>query len=623
MLHVNNLVCRVEGRLLINNATFRIAPQTRMGLVGRNGTGKSTLLRVIKNELEPESGEVNIRKGARLGAVDQEAPGGAQPIMDFVLQADQERAALLAEAETATEPGRIADIQTRLADIGAHSAESRAGIILAGLGFTADEQGQPCANFSGGWRMRAALAAMLFAKPDLLLLDEPTNYLDLEGAIWLETHLAKYPGAALVVSHDRDLLNTAVQNIAHLQQGKIRLYEGGYDNFERQLAQKQRLDMALRSRQEDEKKRLQAFVERFRYKASKARQAQSRVKRLEKMRPIATITENPVAPFDLPSPKRPLAPPMIRLENTAVGYSTDKPVLSGLDLNIAPDDRIALLGRNGEGKSTFAKLLAGYLEPMHGYKRHHKRMQIGYFAQHQLDVLDPALTPYEHVRNRMEDATEAQRRARLARFGLGVVHAETKTSDLSGGEKARLLLNLIAFEGPHLLILDEPTNHLDMDSRAALADALDAYEGAVLLISHDRFLIERSIDTLWIVQNGTVSTYEGDMDDYRRLVTEKDRKKPLAEKSDAAAKKRQAKANRREALSPLKRDIERLEAEIERLKAGISSLDAALAAPGLYEKDPARAIDYNMKRSRALTRIDEVETLWLDAQMRYEKARNI
>ncbi len=622
MLHINNLVCRVEGRLLINNASFALRPRTRLGLVGRNGTGKSTLIRIIKGELDPISGEARIRKGARLGSVDQEAPGGPQTIMDFVLSADTEREALLEAAKTETEPHKIAEIQTRLADINAYSAEARAGAILHGLGFSTEEQRHPCSSFSGGWRMRASLASMLFAAPDLLLLDEPTNYLDLEGAIWLETHLKKFPGAVLVVSHDRDLLNTAVHQIAHLRAGKITIFEGGYDSFEKQLAERQRLDMALRSRQEEERRHLQAFVDRFRYKASKAKQAQSRVKRLEKMRPIATIVENPVAPFDLPSPKRPMAPPMIRFEDASVGYEPGKPILSNLNLALDPDDRIALLGRNGQGKSTFAKLIAGKLAVMNGRMKHHKRMQVAYFAQHQLDVLDPAETPYTHVKARMEEATEAQRRARLARFGLGAEHAETPVGDLSGGEKARLLLNLIAFEGPHLLILDEPTNHLDMDSRAALADALDAYEGAVLLISHDRFLIERSIDRLWIVQGGTVRTYDGDMDDYRRQMGEKERKAPSETKVQAGQAKRQAKAERRESLAPMRRNIARLEAELERLRMGVEQIDIALAKPELYERDPEQATTLNVKRTRALRRIDEIEDLWLEAQEAFEQARN-
>ncbi len=622
MLHINNLVCRVEGRLLIDNVSFALLPRTRMGLVGRNGTGKSTLLRIIKGELETISGTSRIRKSARMGSVDQEAPGGSQSIMDFVLSADTERQQLLSAADTETDPHKIADIQTRLSDISAYSAEARAGAILHGLGFSTQEQNNSCSSFSGGWRMRASLAAMLFAAPDLLLLDEPTNYLDLEGAIWLETHLKRFPGAVLIVSHDRDLLNTSVHQIAHLNAGKVTIYEGGYDSFEKQMAERQRLDMAMRGRQEEERRRLQAFVDRFRYSASKARQAQSRVKRMEKMQPIATIVENPVAPFDLPCPKRPMAPPMIRFEDASVGYEPGKPILNNLNLAFDPDDRIALLGRNGQGKSTFAKLIAGKLAVMGGHMRHHKRMQVAYFAQHQLDVLTPEETAYTHVCALMEGASEAQRRSRLARFGLGAAHAETPVGDLSGGEKARLLLNLIAFNGPHLLILDEPTNHLDMDSRAALADALDTYEGAVLLISHDRFLIERSIDRLWIVQNGTVRNYDGDMDDYRRQMGEKERKASSQVKVQAGLAKRQAKANRRESLAPLRRNIARLEAELERLRAGVVQIEAALAKPELYDRDPEQATSFNMKRNRTLKRIEEVENLWLEAQEKFERARN-
>ena len=419
MLHINDLSYAIEGRLLLDQATAVLTERTKAGLVGRNGSGKSTLLRLIKGELPAQSGSVNLRRGARMGSVDQEAPGGPEPLMDVVLAADEERAALLAEAETAQEPNRIAEIQTRLADIEAHSAEARAAEILVGLGFSNEDLSRPCGDFSGGWRMRVALAAtLLFATPDILLLDEPTNYLDLEGALWLETHLKRFPGAALIVSHDRELLNGACNRIIHLRERKLFSYEGGYDSFERRLSEQQTLNLKLRDRQDAERKRLEAFVERFRYKASKARQAQSRVKRLEKMQPVATIVEDPVPAFHFPSPVRALAPPLVRLEETEVRYADGPPILSKLNLRLDTDDRVGLLGRNGAGKSTFAKLLAGRLAPSAGHFRKHKKLNVAYFAQHQIEALNPKHSAYDHICELMPDATEAQRRARLGQFGL-------------------------------------------------------------------------------------------------------------------------------------------------------------------------------------------------------------
>jgi len=415
--------------------------------------------------------------------------------------------------------------------------------------------------------------------------------------------LRKYPGSALIVSHDRDLLNASVHRIAHLAATHIRTYEGGYDDFQRLLAEKQRLDMAMNAKQEDQKRRMQTFVDRFRYSAAKAKQAQSRIKMMEKMQPVATLIQNPVAPIDLPNPKKEMAPPIIRIENGEVGYEPGKPILRNLNLNIETDDRIGLLGQNGEGKSTFAKLLSNKLTLMAGQKYQHKKLEIAYFAQHQLDVLDHNLTPYDHICNLMPEASEAQRRARLGRFGLGVHHVDTKTKDLSGGEKARLLLNLIAFNGPHLLILDEPTNHLDMDSRLALADALDEYSGAILLISHDRSLIERCIERLWLVKDGAVTNYDGDMNEYKKLILQKDRKRKTKPKPDTKIAQRQATADARADLAPTRRNIARLEQEIGRLQQGVASIDRALASPELYDRSPAQASEFNRKRSRALERI--------------------
>jgi len=623
MLHINNLTYRLEGRLLFDQATLAINEGMKIGLVGRNGTGKSTLFRLIKGEISPDGGDINLRKKMRLGAVDQEVPSGPQSLLETVLQADEERTALLAESETATNPERIGMIHARLSDIDAYTAEARAGTILSGLGFSGTDQLRPCSDFSGGWRMRVALAAMLFAKPDLLILDEPTNYLDVEGAVWLKAHIRTYRGTAFIISHDRDFLNNAVTHIAHLRQGKLFAYPGGYDNFEKRLAEQNRLNMAMNAKQEDERRRLEAFVTRFKAKATKAKQAQSRVKRLEKMKPVATIINDPIPPIDLPSPERPLNPPIVRFDDVTLGYEEGIAVLRGLDQRIDPDDRIGLLGKNGEGKSTFAKAIMGELEPQDGFIKRHKKLVIGYFAQHQIDSLNPTHSAYDHVRELMPEATEAQRRARLARFGLGIKNAETKASDLSGGEKARLLFSLISFHAPHLLVLDEPANHLDMDSRAELIKSLNEYDGAVLVISHDRNLLESVVDRLWLVDKGHVNTYEGSLEDYRKLQLEKhkpekknqsspEKKKNFARKSAAQARKR---------IAPLKQKYERIEQRIEAAHISIIDIDKALGDTELFTKDPERAVNLGRERNRLTQLIENLEDEGLNALEAYEAAK--
>jgi ATP-binding cassette, subfamily F, member 3 len=519
MLHINGLTYRIEGKPLFEGATAAIPAGHKVGLVGRNGTGKSTLLRLITGEIAPDGGSISIPKRAHIGQVAQEAPGGPESLLDTVLAADAERAALLAEADTATDPERISEIHLRLHDIDAHSAPARAASILAGLGFDDAAQAQPCSAFSGGWRMRVALASVLFAAPDLLLLDEPSNYLDLEGVMWLENFLRSYPHTVILVSHDRDILNSSVDAILHLENRKLTLYSGGYDRFEDTRREQQRLQLKLRKKQDEMRRHMEAFVDRFRAQANKARQAQSRLKALAKMQPIAAAVEESVVPFGFPSPERALANPLIRIENGAVGYDPDTPVLRDLDLRLDADDRIALLGANGNGKSTLAKLLAGRLAPCAGHRRASKKMETGFFAQHQMDDLDPAKSPYDYVAALMEDATEAQKRAKLGQLGFGADKADTKCENLSGGEKARLLMALAAFGAPHLLILDEPTNHLDVDSREALIRALNEYEGAVVLISHDRHLVEACADRLWLVAGGTAAPYDGDIASYRAQVT--------------------------------------------------------------------------------------------------------
>lgn len=614
MLHVNHLTYRIGERVIFDRASFAVPSGARVGVVGRNGAGKTTLFRIVQGEVAPEGGSITLPRAARVGAVAQEAPGGPERLIDVVLAADTERTALLAEAEAA-EGLRRAEIETRLADIGAHAAPARAAAILHGLGFDAEAQQRPCSSFSGGWRMRVALAAVLFAESDILLLDEPTNYLDLEGTLWLYDYLARYPHTVLVISHDRDLLDTAVDHVLHLDRGRLTLYRGGYTSFARQLAEKQALEAKLQVKQEAERKHLQAFVDRFRAKASKARQAQSRLKRLARLEPIAAIVADETLAFDLPSPARPLAPPLIAIDGAAAGYD-GKVVLDRLNLSILPDDRIALLGANGNGKSTFCKLIGGRLAPLKGEIRKSVKLDAAYFAQHQLDELKPGASAFAHVAARMPDVPEARIRARCGRLGFPGAKADTPVSALSGGEKARLLMGLAAFNGPHLLILDEPTNHLDIDSRAALMEAINDYEGAVILVSHDRFLIEACAERLWLVAGGGVKPFDGDMDDYRQLVLSGafDAERPASRsRPDKTSRTddRRAAAERRAALAPLRKRLEALEARIDKLSGVIAKVDAALADGTAFQRDPGKASELARMRAEAAEALAAAEDEWL------------
>jgi ATP-binding cassette subfamily F protein 3 len=621
MLAINDLALRIAGRLLLEHATLSLPAGAKAGLVGRNGTGKTTLFRAITGDLSPETGSIGLPKNTRIGQVAQEAPGTKEPLIDIVLKADVERAALLAEEKTATDPQRIADIHMRLADIDAHSAEARAATILAGLGFDEAAQKRPASSFSGGWRMRVALAAVLFAEPDLLLLDEPTNYLDLEGTLWLENYVSKYPHTVLLISHDRDLLNRAVSSIVHLDQRKLTFWRGGYDQFERQLAEQRELQEKSRTKQEAQRKHMESFVERFRAKASKARQAQSRLKALEKLKPIAAVVSDTVRPFSFPEPAKTVASPIVALNQVSVGYQPGQPVLNRLTLRIDADDRIALLGANGNGKSTFAKLLAGRLAKEAGTMTVAPGLKVAIFAQHQLDDLRPEENAYEHVRRLMPDAPESKVRSRVAQFGLTTEKMNTPAKDLSGGEKARLLMGLSAFEGPNLFILDEPTNHLDIDSRESLIYALNEFDGAVILISHDRHLIEATADRLWLVKDGSVNPYDGDLADYRQLVTGiagDRREKREAEKASKADRRREA-AQRRAALEPIAKEIRATEALMERLRKRIDLLEDELANPALYEKDPSTATRLAKERSQLNATLAGHEDKWLALSAEYEQ----
>ncbi|MCC5989469.1 MAG: ABC-F family ATP-binding cassette domain-containing protein [Pararhodobacter sp.] len=614
MLVIEDLVFSIEGRALFSGASLRVPAGHKLGLVGPNGAGKTTLFGLIRGDLVPEGGRIVLPPRARIAGVAQEVPAGPESLLDTVLAADTERAELLDEAGRTTDPARVAEIQTRLTDIDAWSAEGRASAILRGLGFTAEEMLRPCADFSGGWRMRVALAAVLFARPDLLLLDEPTNYLDLEGALWLESYLARYPHTVIVISHDRGLLNRAVGAIAHLHEGRLTLYQGGYDAFARRRAEQHAVQAAEAKKQAARRAHLQSFVDRFRAKATKARQAQSRLKMLEKMEPITPPAEAARHVFTFPAPEE-LSPPILALEGVSVGYG-GAPVLRGLNLRLDQEDRIALLGRNGEGKSTLSKLLAGKLAPMGGKLTRVNRLRVGYFAQHQVEELVVDETPLQHIRRLRPDEGQAKLRARLAGFGLMADQADTIVARLSGGQKARLSLMLATLDAPHLLILDEPTNHLDIESREALVEALTAYAGAVVLVSHDMHLLGLVADRLWLVYNGKVEPWEEDLEAYRQfLLRPADAPPAQARKNRPAPKPRRAGD-----LAALKAEVRKCEQRVEKLEDMRAKLARKLADPELYDDNRRDELDvWNRKYAEVSEGVDRAEALWLKAMQALEK----
>ncbi|HEX7694059.1 MAG TPA: ABC-F family ATP-binding cassette domain-containing protein [Sphingomonas sp.] len=620
MLNLTDITVRLGGRTILDGATAKLPPKSRVGLIGRNGAGKTTLVRVIAGMLEPDTGSVDMPRGSRLGYIAQEAPAGEATPFETVLAADTERAALMHESETSHDPDRLGEIHERLNAIDAHTAPSRAARILVGLGFDEEAQHRPLDSFSGGWRMRVALASLLFSQPDLLLLDEPSNHLDLEAVLWLEDFLQSYPATIVLVSHERDFLNNVVDHILHLERGKTWLYPGGYDAFERQRAERQAQAASARAKQQAEREKLQDYIARNSARASTAKQAQSRAKALARMQPIAEIVDDPSLSFDFPNPEE-LRPPLITLDMAAVGYG-ETPILKRLNLRLDPDDRIALLGRNGNGKTTLARLLAAQLAPMEGAMNATGRMKVGYFTQYQVEELDTGDTPLQHMTRTMKSATPGAVRAQLGRFGFSGDKATTQVGKLSGGERARLALALITRDAPHLLILDEPTNHLDVDAREALVQALNAYSGAVVIVSHDRHMIEMSADRLVLVDGGTAKEFDGSLDDYIAFVLAKE---PASEgSSDAKVSRkdaRRAAAEAREQSQHLRKAAKAAETELAKLTDQRSAIDRAMFDPSSAAPDLAKLTMTDLMKRRAdiEAKIEAAEAAWMEASEKLEQ----
>ncbi|RYE04409.1 MAG: ABC transporter ATP-binding protein [Sphingomonadales bacterium] len=612
MLNLTDITVRLGGRTIIDAATAKLPPGGRIGLIGRNGAGKTTLVKVIAGQLEPDGGSMDMPKGARLGYLKQEAPSGDSTPFETVLAADVERAALMVESETSQDPDRLGEIYERLMAIDAYTAPSRASQILVGLGFDEEAQHQPLDSFSGGWKMRVALASLLFSQPDVLLLDEPSNHLDLEAVLWLEDFLKAYPATILLVSHERDFLNNVVDHILHLGGGKLTLYPGGYDAFERQRAERQAQIASAREKQQAQREHLQAYIAKNSARASTAKQAQSRVKALAKMQPIAELHDDPSLTFDFPNPDE-LRPPLITLDYASVGYG-DTPILKKLNLRIDPDDRIALLGRNGNGKTTLARLLAAQLTPMEGEMNASGKMRVGYFTQYQVEELERDETPLQHMTGLMRGASQSAVRAQLGRFGFQAQKATTQVGKLSGGEKARLALALITRDAPHMLILDEPTNHLDVDAREALIQALNSYTGTVVIVSHDRHMIEMTADRLVLVDSGTAKEFEGSLDDYIAFVLSKDGAGPKLSKADKKEARRLA-AEAREKGTELRKAANVAEAELAKLNEQRTAVDRAMFDPSTAEPPLAKLsmTDLMKRRAELETKIAAAEANWLEA----------
>ena len=623
MLHINDITFRQGGRVLLDQATVHIPLGQRVGLVGRNGVGKSTLFRLILGEIALDDGDISIRPRSVMGSVSQDMPDGDITPLEVVLEADTERTQLLAEADHCSDPFRIGEIHERLATIDAHTAPARAAAILSGLGFDAAAQTRAVGSFSGGWRMRVSLAAVLFRRPDLLLLDEPTNHLDLEATLWLQDHLAQWQGTLLIISHDRDLLNEVVQRIVHLEgTGKLTAYGGNYDRFEQTRREKMALSAKLQSKQLEQRRHIQSFIDRFKAKATKAAQAQSRMKMLERMGPVISVVEEKAVVFDFPSPD-PLSPPILAIEKGRAGYG-DKVVLSNINLRIDMDDRIALLGSNGNGKSTLARILSGRMELLDGSMVRPQKLKVGYFSQNQTEELNPNDTPYRHMARILGDLPESKVRSHLGRFGFEQDRADQLISSLSGGEKARLLFALMSRDAPHLMVLDEPTNHLDIDSREALVSALNAYDGAVILISHDPRMVELVADRLVLVDDGAVKSFDGDLNDYRRLLMEKAAGPKGADKDSTGPSRkdeRRAAAQNRQQLAPLKKAMDKAEKEMEKLHTDKAKIETQLADPKLYQGPADKLTALRKQLAETERSLALAEERWIEATEMYETAQ--
>lgn len=620
MLTINGITVRLGGRTILDRAEASIPPGGRVGLIGRNGAGKSTLMKAMIGEIEPDDGSIDKPRRTRIGYIAQEAPSGTTTPEEAVLAADVERSELLAESETCTDPDRLGDVHERLIAIDAYSAPSRAARILTGLGFDEEMQKQPLDSFSGGWKMRVALGALLFSAPDVLMLDEPSNHLDLEATLWLEDFLKSYPATLVVISHERDLLNKVVDNILHLQGGKLTLYPGGYDSFERQRAERAAQLASAKASQDAQRARLQDYVARNSARASTAKQAQSRAKMLAKMQPIAALMEDPSLSFEFPDPTE-LRPPMITMDMAAVGYVPDTPILSRVSLRIDPDDRIALLGRNGNGKTTLARLIAAQLPLMDGEMNSPGKMKVGYFTQYQVEELAGDATPLEHMTRVMDGKTPGAVRAQLGRFGFSGNRATQLVSKLSGGERARLALALITRDAPHLLILDEPTNHLDVDAREALVQALNDYTGAVILISHDRHMVELTADRLVLVDGGRAKDYSGSMDDYIDFVLGRNQPKTGDDAKPKKSKKKQSAKQRAEARQ-LKARFAQAEKSLAKLQAECTQIDQAMYEPAnaaSHLADMAMS-ELLSKRAEVASELEKVEAEWLKLGEQLEQA---
>ena len=608
MINFKNISFSIGGVSLLEETSAFVPTGHKVGIVGRNGAGKTTLFKLIQKELIIDGGVIEIPRNFKVGSVAQEAPSTEETLLDTVLAADFERAELLRDAEIETDPNKIANIHIRLADIDAYSADARASSILTGLGFSQNDQKSPCSSFSGGWRMRVALASVLFSNPDLLLLDEPTNYLDFEGTAWLENYLQKFKNTVLVISHDRSLLNKSVNGILHLSNKKLQFYSGNYDTFDNERRIQLEQKISLKNKQDAQRAHIQSFVDRFKAKASKARQAQSRIKILEKMKPIVIEEDQKIPRFKFDEAIK-FAPPLVTLDKASVGYN-DVEVLKNINIQINPDDRIGLLGVNGEGKSTFSKLIAKKIKLINGSLQIPQKLKIGYFAQHQLDELRPNETAFEHVYSKLNSEIPSKVRARLGSAGFAADTMDLQVKRLSGGQKARLLLLLVVIEKPDLLILDEPTNHLDIESREALIMALNDYSGSLILVSHDAFLVERLVDRLLIVKNGGVSEFSGDIHEYRDLVLNRNQNQKKNNKKNIRINSNNN-FDSTSSLSDLKKRLSISEKKINEFEKKKSDLENEMLDNQFYDiKNTLRIKEVNTDLKKNLQLLKQEEKVW-------------